>query len=54
MSLPEFDISGQKVLVAGVGRGIGKGVTLAFVGAGADVAITGCHHRPDLGSGRRR
>ena len=40
MSLPEFDISGQKILVVGAGRGIGKGIALAFAEAGADVAIT--------------
>jgi NAD(P)-dependent dehydrogenase (short-subunit alcohol dehydrogenase family) len=36
-----FDITGQKVLVVGAGRGIGKGIALAFAEAGADVAITG-------------
>ena len=41
MSLPEFDITGKKVLCVGAGRGIGKGIALAFAEAGADVAITG-------------
>lgn len=40
MSLPQFDITGQKVLIAGAGRGIGKGIALAFAEAGADVAVT--------------
>ena len=39
MSLPEFDVSGQKVLIVGAGRGIGKGIALAFSEAGAEVAI---------------
>ena len=41
MSLPEFDVTGQKVLLVGAGRGIGKGIALAFAEAGADVAVTG-------------
>ncbi len=39
MSLAEFDVTGQKVLIVGAGRGIGKGIALAFAEAGADVAI---------------
>ena len=41
MSLDIFDISGQKALLTGAGRGIGKGIALAFAQAGADVAVTG-------------
>ena len=41
MSLPEFDITGQKALVVGAGRGIGKGIALALAEAGVDVAIVG-------------
>ena len=41
MSIPQFDITGQKVLLVGAGRGIGKGIALVFAEAGADVAVTG-------------
>lgn len=41
MSLDIFDVSGQKVLLTGAGRGIGKGIALAFAQAGAQVAVTG-------------
>ena len=41
MSLPQFDVTDQKVIVVGAGRGIGKGIALAFAEAGADIAITG-------------
>ena len=40
MSIREFDITGQKVLIVGGGRGIGKGIALAFAEAGADVAVS--------------
>ena len=49
MSIPQFDITGQKVLLVGAGRGIGKGIALVFAEAGADVAVTGL---TDVGAAR--
>jgi NAD(P)-dependent dehydrogenase (short-subunit alcohol dehydrogenase family) len=49
MNMPQFDIRGQKVLAVGAGRGIGKGIALAFAEAGADVAVTGL---TDVGASR--
>ena len=40
MSLPQFDLTGKKILCVGAGRGIGKGIALAFAEAGADVGVT--------------
>jgi 7-alpha-hydroxysteroid dehydrogenase len=40
MSIAAFDIAGQKVLIVGGGRGIGRGIALAFAEAGADVAVS--------------
>ena len=41
MSIQAFNIEDKKVLCVGAGRGIGKGIALAFAEAGADVAVTG-------------
>jgi NAD(P)-dependent dehydrogenase (short-subunit alcohol dehydrogenase family) len=38
--LPEFDLTGRRVVITGAGRGIGKGIALTFADAGADVAVT--------------
>ncbi|MCW5829081.1 MAG: SDR family oxidoreductase [Deltaproteobacteria bacterium] len=36
---PQIDLTGQKVLVTGGSRGIGRGIALACARAGADVAV---------------
>lgn len=39
MSHPAFDLSGQSVIVTGGGRGLGRGMALAFAEAGAKVLV---------------
>lgn len=41
MSLPQFDVEDERVLVIGAGRGIGKGIALAFAEAGAHPSLVG-------------
>src|SRR5262245_35827956 len=40
MSITAFDITGKKVLIVAVERGIGKSTALAFAKAGTDVAVS--------------
>lgn len=40
MNIPEFDLTGRKVLLIGASRGIGKGIASVLAEAGADIAIT--------------
>ncbi len=51
MSLAEFDVTGQKVLVVGAGRGIGMVIALAFAEGGADVAFASLMRRSGLWAG---
>jgi len=39
MNIPEYDVTGRKVLLIGAARGIGKGIAAVLAEAGADVAI---------------
>jgi NAD(P)-dependent dehydrogenase (short-subunit alcohol dehydrogenase family) len=50
-----LDMSGRVVIVTGGCRGIGRGITTRFLGAGADVVVC-CRHEPDepLSAGARQ
>lgn len=40
MNFPDFSLSGEKAIVTGSSKGIGRGIALALAHAGADVAVT--------------
>jgi NAD(P)-dependent dehydrogenase (short-subunit alcohol dehydrogenase family) len=46
VSHPPFDYSSKAVIVTGGCRGVGRGIAVRFLEAGADVVIC-CRHRPD-------
>ncbi|MBI4189996.1 MAG: SDR family oxidoreductase [Betaproteobacteria bacterium] len=39
MNIPEYDVTGRKVMLVGAARGIGKAIALVLAEAGAEVAI---------------
>ncbi len=39
MNIPEFDLTGRKVMLIGAARGIGRGIAAVLAEAGADIAI---------------
>ena len=41
MTVPSLDFSGRVVIVTGGGRGVGRGISLRFLEAGAEVVICG-------------
>lgn len=40
MNFPDFSLAGEKAIVTGSSKGIGRGIALALAHAGADVAVT--------------
>ena len=40
MDFPDFSLTGQKAIVTGSSKGIGRGIALALAHAGADVVVT--------------
>lgn len=49
-----LDMTGKAVLVTGGGRGVGRGITMRFLEAGADVVICGRHEPEELPKGGRK
>jgi len=46
-----FDMSGKAVIVTGGGKGVGRGISTAFLAAGADVVVCGRNRPETLPSG---
>jgi len=47
MSASPFDLTGKTAVVTGGGRGLGRGISEALLGAGADVVVLGRSELPD-------